>query len=154
MILPGLVTYRNPTPTVDIIIELIDRPHRPIILIERQNQPLGWAIPGGFVDYGESVETAAVREAQEEISLQVTLIEQFQVYSAPNRDPRQHTISIVFLATATGEPSAADDAKNVGIFHAWDLPPNLCFDHDQILRDYWHYRHYGIRPRLCYSPRG
>lgn len=142
------MTYRNPVPTVDIIIELGDRPNRPIILIERQNPPLGWAIPGGFVDYGESVETAAVREAQEEIGLEVELIEQFQVYSNPNRDPRQHTISIVFLATATGEPQAGDDAKNLGIFESWRIPTNLCFDHDQILQDYWRYRHYGIRPRL------
>lgn len=142
------MTYRNPTPTVDIIIELVDRPHRPIILIERKNPPLGWAIPGGFVDYGESVETAAVREAQEEIGLQVELIEQFHVYSDPNRDPRKHTLSVVFIATATGEPQAADDAKNLGIFQAWDVPSNLCFDHDKILRDYWHYRHYATRPRL------
>ncbi|NEO73537.1 NUDIX hydrolase [Moorena sp. SIO3H5] len=140
--------YRNPAPTVDIIIELIDRPHRPIILIERENPPLGWAIPGGFVDYGESVETAAVREAKEEISLEVELIEQFQVYSDPNRDARKHTISIVFLATATGEPKAADDAKNLGIFHPWEVPSNLCFDHNKILQDYWNYRHYRIRPRL------
>jgi len=117
-------------------------------LIERLNQPLGWAIPGGFVDYDELVETAAVREAQEEIGLQVELIEQFQVYSDPKRDPRQHTISIVFLATATGEPQAGDDAKNLGIFESWRIPTNLCFDHDQILRDYWRYRHYGLRPRL------
>ncbi|NEQ25334.1 MAG: NUDIX hydrolase [Microcoleus sp. SIO2G3] len=140
--------YRNPVPTVDIIIELIDRPHRPIILIERKNEPFGWAIPGGFVDYGESVETAAVREAAEEVSLQVELIEQFQVYSDPNRDPRKHTLSIVFLATAKGEPQAADDAKTIGVFHTWDVPANLCFDHDKILRDYWQYRHYGLRPRL------
>ena len=140
--------YRNPAPTVDIIIELIDRPHRPIILIERENPPLGWAIPGGFLDYGESVETAAVREAKEEISLQVELIEQLQVYSDPSRDARKHTISIVFLATATGEPKAADDAKNLGIFNPWDVPSNLCFDHNKILQDYWTYRHYGIRPRL------
>ncbi len=142
------MTYRNPTPTVDIIIELIDRPYRPIILIERKNPPLGWAIPGGFVDYGESVETAAVREAHEEIGLQVELIEQFHVYSDPNRDPRQHTLSVVFIATATGEPQAADDAKNLGIFQAWEIPANLCFDHSKIVRDYWHYRHYGLRPRL------
>jgi len=142
------VTHRNPVPTVDIIIELVDRPHRPIILIERKNEPLGWAIPGGFVDYGETVETAAVREAQEEIGLQVELIEQFHVYSDPNRDPRKHTLSVVFIATATGEPEAADDAKSLGVFQAWDVPPNLCFDHDKILRDYWHYRHYGLRPRL------
>ena len=142
------MTYRNPVPTVDIIIELVDRPHRPIILIERKNEPLGWAIPGGFVDYGETVETAAVREAQEEIGLQVELIEQFHVYSDPNRDPRKHTLSVVFIATATGEPEAADDAKNLGVFQVWDVPPNLCFDHDKILREYWHYRHYGLRPRL------
>ncbi|MGK7918349.1 MAG: NUDIX domain-containing protein [Prochloraceae cyanobacterium] len=142
------MTFRNPVPTVDIIVELIDRPHRPIILIERLNPPYGWAIPGGFVDYGESVETAARRETQEEVSLQVELIEQLQVYSNPNRDPRQHTLSVVFLAIATGEPQAADDAKNIGIFHSWNLPSNLCFDHDKILQDYWRYRHYGIRPRL------
>lgn len=147
-LLAQLVTYRNPVPTVDIIIELVDRPHRPIILIERKNPPLGWAIPGGFVDYGELVETAAVREAQEEIGLAVELIEQFHVYSDPNRDPRQHTLSVVFIATGKGEPLAADDAKNLGIFHAWDTPSNLCFDHNKILRDYWHYRHYGVRPRL------
>lgn len=140
--------YRNPAPTVDIIIELIDRPHRPIILIERHNEPLGWAIPGGFVDYGEPVEVAARREALEEIGLQIELIEQFLVYSDPKRDPRQHTISIVFLATAIGEPQAGDDAKDVGIFEPWCVPSNLCFDHDRILRDYWRYRHYGIRPRL------
>ena len=80
------MTYRNPAPTVDIIIELVDRPSRPIILIERGNPPHGWAIPGGFVDYGESVETAAIREAAEEVSLDVKLIEQFQVYSEPDRD--------------------------------------------------------------------
>lgn len=142
------MAYKNPTPTVDIIIELCDRPHRPIILIERQNAPFGWAIPGGFVDYGESVELAARREAKEEVSLEVELIEQFYVYSDPNRDPRQHTLSIVFIATAKGEPKAADDAKNIEIFHDWNLPENLCFDHDQILKDYWHYRHYKIRPQI------
>jgi len=125
----------------------MDRPSRPIILIERKNPPLGWAIPGGFVDYGESVETAAVREAKEEIGLQVELIEQFHVYSAPDRDPRKHTLSIVFLATATGEPQAADDAKTLNIFNLWEIPANLCFDHDQILRDYRYYRHYQVRPR-------
>jgi 8-oxo-dGTP diphosphatase len=142
------MSFRNPTPTVDIIIELCDRPHRPIILIERKNSPFGWAIPGGFVDYGESVETAARREAREEVSLDIQLIEQFYVYSDPNRDPRQHTLSVVFIATATGEPQAADDAKNLGIFCLWDTPKNLCFDHDKILQDYWHYRNYGIRPRV------
>jgi 8-oxo-dGTP diphosphatase len=142
------MAYRNPTPTVDIIIELINQAGRPIVLIERQNSPFGWAIPGGFVDYGESVETAARREAKEETSLEVELIEQFYVYSDPNRDPRQHTMSVVFIATATGEPKAADDAKNLGIFEPWQIPTNLCFDHDRILRDYLQYRHYGLRPRV------
>ncbi|MEB3884663.1 NUDIX hydrolase [Lyngbya sp. CCY1209] len=145
------MAYRNPTPTVDIIIELIDRPARPIILIERKNPPHGWAIPGGFVDYGESVETAAGREAKEEIGLDVTLVEQFYVYSDPNRDPRQHTLSVVFLATATGEPKAADDAKTLDIFEPWRIPKNLCFDHDRILRDYLQFRHFGLRPRLMES---
>jgi 8-oxo-dGTP diphosphatase len=142
------MTYRNPVPTVDIIIELIDRPDRPIVLIERQNTPLGWALPGGFVDYGESVETAAVREALEETSLSVELIEQFYVYSAPDRDPRQHTLSVVFIASAIGEPKAADDAKNLQLFEPWRLPKELCFDHDRILKDYCHYRRYGQRPRI------
>ena len=87
------MTWRNPIPTVDIIIELVDRPARPIILIERKNEPLGWAIPGGFVDYGEKLETAAIREALEEVSLEVELVEQFHLYSDPSRDARKHTIS-------------------------------------------------------------
>ena len=142
------MTYRNPTPTVDIIIEMIDRPHRPIILIERQNPPYGWAFPGGFLDYGEAAETAALREAAEETTLTIQLIEQFQVYSDPQRDPRKHTLSIVFIASAKGEPKAADDAKDIKIFHPWEQPEQLCFDHGKIWQDYWHYRHYGIRPRL------
>jgi len=148
------MAYRNPTPTVDIIIELVDRPHRPIVLVERHNPPLGWALPGGFIDYGESAETAAGREAQEETGLLVQLIEQFQVYSDPNRDPRQHTMSVVFLATATGEPIAGDDAKSIGVFEPWRVPVELCFDHNLILRDYWHYRHYGIRPFSIERKRG
>ena len=142
------MTYRNPAPTVDLIIEMIDRPHRPIVLIERLNVPHGWALPVGFVDYGESVEAAAAREAKEETNLIVTLIEQFQVYSDPKRDERQHTLSIVFIATATGEPIAQDDAKSLSIVNPWEVPQTLCFDHSQILQDYWHYRHYGHRPRL------
>ncbi len=144
------VIYRNPTPTVDIIIELYDRPDRPIVLIERFNEPFGWALPGGFLDYGETAETGACREAQEETGLTVHLIEQFQVYSDPERDPRQHTLSIVFLAWAKGTPQAGDDAKAVHVFSLWDLPSPLCFDHDRILQDYRQYRYYGIRPR-CIS---
>lgn len=142
------MNHRNPAPTVDIIIELIDRPGRPIVLIERKNEPMGWAIPGGFVDYGESIETAAVREAKEEASLDVELIEQFYVYSDPNRDPRQHTLAIVFIATAKGNPAAADDAKNLGIFNQYDIPHNLCFDHDRVMNDYWNYRNYSLKPRI------
>lgn len=141
------MTHRNPAPTVDIIIELSDRPHRPIILIERKNPPFGWAIPGGFVDYGETVENAAKREAKEEISLDVTLTDLLYVYSCPDRDPRQHTISMVFIATATGIPKAADDAKTVGIFELNELPQNLCFDHPKILQDYCHFRTNNIRPK-------
>lgn len=144
--------YRNPAPTVDLIIEMRDRPHRPIILIERLNVPYGWALPGGFVDYGESVEAAAIREAKEETTLAVTLIEQFHVYSDPNRDKRKHTLSIVFIATATGEPTAQDDAKTLSILNPWEMPESLCFDHDKILQDYWRYRHYGHRPLLSASP--
>ena len=142
------MTFRNPIPTVDIIIELIDQPNRPIILIERTNAPYGWALPGGFVDYGETVENAAYREAEEEVSLSVNLIEQFHVYSNPHRDERQHTMSLVFIATATGKPQAADDAQNVQVFDLWELPKNLCFDHDKILADYQNYRYYKLRPNL------
>ncbi|MEL6816644.1 MAG: NUDIX hydrolase [Cyanobacteria bacterium J06560_2] len=140
--------YRNPAPTVDLIIEMRDRPHRPIVLVERLNIPHGWALPGGFVDYGESVEAAAAREAKEETNLDVTLIEQFQVYSDPKRDERKHTLSIVFIATATGEATAQDDAKSLKIVNPWEIPDELCFDHGKILQDYWQYRYYGDRPRL------
>lgn len=142
------MSYRNPIPTVDIIIELLDRPYRPIVLIERLNPPHGWALPGGFVDYGETVESAAIREAAEETGLHIKLVEQFQVYSDPERDPRHHTLSIVFLAMAKGEPFAGDDAKNLAVFELWDIPQNLCFDHEQILRDYRYYREHGLRPKF------
>jgi 8-oxo-dGTP diphosphatase len=138
--------FCNPVPTVDIIIEMVDEPNRPIILIERKNPPHGWALPGGFVDYGETVEAAAKREAKEEVSLEVELIEQFHVYSDPNRDARKHTLSIVFLAIATGTPHADDDAKKVGFFELRELPKILCFDHQLILQDYLRYRYYGKRP--------
>ena len=140
------MAYRNPAPTVDTIIELIDRRDRPIVLIERLNIPYGWAIPGGFIDYGESAEKAAIREAKEEVSLDVKLVEQFHTYSDPDRDARQHTIAIVFIAIAKGQPQAADDAQSLAIFNQWEIPTNLCFDHDRILKDYWQYRNYGIRP--------
>ena len=126
--------YRNPIPTVDIIIELEDKG---IILIKRANEPFGWAIPGGFVDYGESVEDAARREAREETSLTVELLGQFAAYSAPDRDLRHHTISVVFLARAQGKPEAKDDALEVGVFTKENLPSPLAFDHGQILADYF-----------------
>ena len=132
--------YRNPVPTVDIIIELRDRPNRPIVLIERRNPPYGWALPGGFIDYGETVEAAAYREALEETCLPITLLELLSVYSDPRRDPRQHTLSIVFVAAAQGNPQAQDDALNLDVFALDALPSPLCFDHSQILADYRAYR--------------
>ena len=107
-----------------------------IVLIERKYPPPGWALPGGFVDYGESFEAAAVREALEETGLQVTLLRQFHTYSDPGRDPRQHTASTVFIATATGTPVGADDAARAEVFTKDDLPP-LAFDHARILADYF-----------------
>jgi 8-oxo-dGTP diphosphatase len=127
---------RNPFPTVDIIIELEGREGE-IVLIERKNPPHGWALPGGFVDWGESLEDAAVREAMEETSLRVTLKRQFHAYSQPDRDPRHHTITMVFVATAFGEPKAADDAMNLGIFTDKTLPSPIVFDHADILQDYF-----------------
>ncbi len=142
------MAHRNPAPTVDIIIELIDRPHRPIVLIERLNPPHGWAIPGGFIDYGNSAETTAHREAIEETGLKIELVDLLGAYSDPNRDERQHTISLTYIATSKGEPIAGDDAKNVRVIPIWEIPENLCFDHDRILHDYLQYRNYGMRPRL------
>ena len=126
--------YRNPVPTVDVIIEMREGG---VILIERKNEPYGWALPGGFVGYGESLETAAVREAKEETSLDVDLIEQFHTYSNPARDPRQHTISTVFVARAGGVPRAASDARDIGVFTGQSLPEPLAFDHAGILKDYF-----------------
>ncbi len=134
--------YKNPIPTVDIIIELdVDDTKEPakekkVVLIYRKNYPNGWALPGGFVDYGESLEEAAAREAYEETSLSVRLIRQFHTYSNPDRDPRQHTITTVYIARAEGTPKAADDAQKAAVFSINDLPENIVFDHAQILEDY------------------
>ena len=124
--------YRNPFPTVDIVIEMEEG----IVLIRRKNPPYGWALPGGFVDYGESLEAAAIREAKEETSLDIELISQLGAYSDPSRDPRHHTISVVFKAKAEGRPCASDDAVEIGVFQRNSLPP-MAFDHDRILRDYF-----------------
>ncbi len=130
----GLVEkYRNPLPTVDIIIET----EKGIVLIKRRNPPYGWALPGGFVDYGESLEEAAVREAKEETSLNVRLVAALGAYSDPNRDPRHHTISYVYIARSRGTPSASDDAMEIGIFLRASLPKDLAFDHGKILQDYF-----------------
>ena len=134
---------RNPFVTVDIIIEV----DHGIVLIERKNPPYGWALPGGFVDYGEPLERAALREAKEETSLDVELVEQFHTYSDPGRDPRHHTISTVFVARAGGTPKGADDAKRAELFAENALPAPVVFDHAQILRDYFHYRRTGRRPK-------
>jgi 8-oxo-dGTP diphosphatase len=133
----------NPLLTVDIIIELADG----IVLIERKNPPHGWALPGGFVDYGESVESAAVREAKEETSLEVVLTEQFYTYSDPARDARHHTVSTVFIATAQGIPRGDDDAKAARAFQEDFLPAPLVFDHTKILRDYFLFKKTGRRPK-------
>ncbi len=124
--------YSGPSATVDAIIEY----EGGIVLIERQNEPFGWALPGGFVDEGESVETAVVRETLEETSLELSDIKLLNVYSDPQRDPRQHTLSVVFVGQGEGLLRASDDAANAEVFSLDQLPANLCFDHAQILSDY------------------
>jgi len=138
---------KTPALTVDIIIELKDRSGHPVVLIERKNPPHGWALPGGFVDVGESVEHAAVREAEEETALVVTLKALLGCYSDPARDPRSHTASVVYVAEATGMPRAQDDAAEVGVFTPEAWPSPLAFDHARILRDYLVYRQEGKLPR-------
>jgi 8-oxo-dGTP diphosphatase len=130
--------YKNPSPTVDIIIEIETEDGRKgIILIKRKNPPSGWALPGGFVDYGESLEQAAVREAKEETSLDIQLQYQMHTYSDPKRDPRKHTISTVFVAQAAGDPIAQDDAQEIEVFSENQLNFPLAFDHAKILEDYF-----------------
>lgn len=124
---------RNPIPTVDIIIEYKGG----IILIKRKNPPEGWALPGGFVDYGESLETAAFREAKEETGLNIKLIRQFHTYSDPKRDSRHHTITTVYIAKAKGIAIAGDDAEQIGAFKRGIFPEEIAFDHREILNDYF-----------------
>ena len=129
----AVARYRNPVPTVDIIIR--DGCNR-IVLIERGHAPLGWALPGGFVDYGESLEAAAIREAREETGLELLDLQQFRAYADPARDPRQHNIPMVFTARASGELRAGDDAASARWFPLDALPSPLCFDHGRILEEY------------------
>lgn len=141
---------RNPLPTADAIVEIDAGGEPGVVLIERANPPLGFALPGGFIDYGESAARAATREAREEISLEVDLVELFHVYADPSRDPRGHTLSVVFLARPRNPDAAsrlrgADDAASAAIFPVTALP-SLCFDHGTILEDYRRYRETGERP--------
>lgn len=139
-----MAEYRNPKPTADVIVEMPSG----IVLIERSDEPHGWAIPGGFVDEGEPVEAAAVREMREEIGIEVTLTELLYVYSDPRRDPRRHTMSSVFIgrpANAGDVPRAGDDAKSLRIFPLDALPP-LVFDHGQMMADYRTFKRTGKRP--------
>jgi len=132
----------TPLITVDIIIEMTDRLGRPIVLIKRKNPPYGWALPGGFVDVGETLEQAAVREAREETSLDVELKALLGNYSDPARDPRGHTVSAVYVAEASGLPVAADDAKELALYLPGEYP-ELVFDHQLILVDYQRLREAG-----------
>jgi len=140
-----MTQYKNPKPTVDILIELTDRPGE-LVFIERAHEPVGLALPGGFVDEGEWVADAAVREAKEETELDIELVELFHVYSDPARDKRMHTVSIVFIARASGTPVGADDAARALACAPDRLPQQLVFDHARIVADYIAYKQRGVRP--------
>jgi ADP-ribose pyrophosphatase YjhB (NUDIX family) len=127
--------YKNPVPTVDIIIH-VNGSRKTVVLIKRKNPPYGWALPGGFVDYGETLENAAVREAKEETNLTVELISQFHTYSDPSRDTRLHTITTVYSAEAEGFPEGMDDAEEAKIFDIDNLPDEMAFDHKEIIDEY------------------
>lgn len=133
----------TPLLAADAIIALRDRPGRPIVLIERKYPPLGWAIPGGFVDVGETVEQAAIREAHEETGLRVILTCLLGCYSDPRRDPRGHTVTLVYAAEAEGQPQAQDDARNLALFYPPEFPSPLAFDHPTVLADYLAYLRTG-----------
>jgi len=138
--------FKPTTPLIsaDTIIELVDENNQTgIVLIERKNPPYGWAIPGGFVDVGETIEQAAIREAKEEVCLDVTLKCLLGIYSDPARDARGHTATAIYVATSTGKPMAADDAKNVAVFNMEAIPTELAFDHDKAIQDYLRYKKTG-----------
>lgn len=132
----------GPYTTVDAIIEIpLENKETAIIIIQRSNPPFGWALPGGFVDYGESLEDAVRREAQEETGVDLTEIKQFHTYSEPERDPRFHTIGTVFIAQAKGKPKAGDDAAGLKVIKLSEIKNfTFAFDHQQILQDYLVYR--------------
>jgi 8-oxo-dGTP diphosphatase len=140
---------KGPKIAVDCIITLVDRPHQPVVLVQRRFPPLGWALPGGFAEAGESAEQAAAREAREETGLEIQIVDQLGCYSDPARDPRGPTWSIVFLAQARGHFQGADDAAKAEAFTLWELPSPLCFDHGRILDDYQRLRLFGARPHKC-----
>lgn len=125
---------KSPRITADIIIELEDKG---IVLIKRKNPPVGWALPGGFLDYGESLEVCAVREAKEETSLDIKLKGQLHTYSTLERDPRWHTVTTVFVASSSGVPKASTDASEIGVFKRNEIPEDLVFDHNKILENYF-----------------
>lgn len=137
--------YRNPTPTCDVLIELEGRPGE-LVFIRRAHEPIGFALPGGFVDEGEWIADAAVREAKEETGLDVEILELFHVYSDPSRDPRKHTVSTVFIGRARGLPVGSDDASDAIVCAPDALPAPLVFDHATIVADYVAYRQRGVRP--------
>lgn len=142
---------RGPAPTVDILIEVPGADGPGLVVIERKHEPHGWALPGGFVDRGETVAEAARREALEETRLEVELVELFGVYSDPTRDPRRHTMSVVYIGRATGEPRGADDAARAEVVprtRLGDLAGSLVFDHATIVADYLRYKETGERPPL------
>jgi ADP-ribose pyrophosphatase YjhB (NUDIX family) len=141
------ITRHCPIPTVDILVGRRMGDKNAVILVRRKNPPHGWAIPGGFVEYGERIEDCAVREALEETGLKVSLTGILGVYSDPARDPRFHTISVAYLAEGTGEPRAGSDAGDVGVFTEDELPADIAFDHRKILADY--FSHLRGLQRFC-----
>lgn len=136
--------HRNPLVTVDIVIEIDEG----IVLIKRANPPYGWALPGGVVEYGETLESSAVREAKEETSLDIKLKEQFHTYSEPDRDPRHHTVTTVYIAKGIGIPKPADDAKEVGVFTKSNLPEPIVFDHKKIILNYFRYKEGELKTNI------